>query len=128
MRALELGEKGEVREEATTALASTEAWTSAALASGSVNYSLCHGLAGNAEILREGADLLGHQASELALQVAMTGIETYPRRGLPWPSGAHGGATPSLFLGLAGVGRFYLRLARPELPSLLLIRPASFAV
>jgi hypothetical protein len=51
-------------------------------------------------------------------------LDTYLARGSPWPSGAHGGATPCLFLGLAGIGRFYLRLAKPELPSLLVVRPA----
>jgi lantibiotic modifying enzyme len=119
LRALELG-AGE-RAEADIALDTTEAWVDAALRVG-LNYSICHGLAGNAEILREGG-----RAPRLVEAVALRGIETYAARGLRWPSGAHGAPTPSLFLGDAGTGRFYLRLARPELPSLLLLRPDALA-
>ena len=57
LRALELGGGDELRQEARDALATTADWVEAALASG-VNYSLCHGLAGNAEILLEGGSLL----------------------------------------------------------------------
>jgi lantibiotic biosynthesis protein len=122
LRALELGGQEELREEACAGLATTEAWVGSALSSGTVNYSLCHGLAGCAEILVEGGSL-SPSAPRLAQSVASTGIEAYQQRGLPWPSGAYGGATPCLFLGLAGIGRFYLKLARPGLPSLLLVRP-----
>ncbi|HEY5260828.1 MAG TPA: lanthionine synthetase LanC family protein [Solirubrobacteraceae bacterium] len=124
LRALELYELGELRGEAHAGLATTEDWVSAALASGSVNYSLCHGLAGNAEILLEGSTL-STTASDLAGRVAEAGIEDYLADERPWPSGAYGGFAPCLFLGLAGIGRFYLRLAQPELPSLLLVRPAD---
>ena len=123
LRARELGGDGELLQEARAALETTAAWVASALASGAVNYSLCHGLAGNAEIVLEGNSLLPASASALAHRVAAAGVEAYPARGLPWPSGAHGGATPCLFLGLAGIGRFYLRLAQPDLPSLLLVRP-----
>jgi hypothetical protein len=34
-----------------------------------------------------------------------------------------GGSTPGLLLGLAGIGHFFLRLTRPEVPSVLLFRP-----
>lgn len=120
MRAVELGAGEDLREEARLGLATTEAWVAAGLAS-AVNYSLCHGLAGNAEILIEGGSLHASGA-RLGHQVAAAGIDTYSTRDVRWPSGAYGGATPCLFLGLAGVGRFYLRLARPELPSILLVR------
>lgn len=123
LRALELGDDSQLREEALAGLSTTEAWVTAALASGTVNYSLCHGLAGNAEILLEAGDLVSQAAAALAHHVADAGIENHLENGAPWPTGAHGGATPSLFLGLAGIGRFYLRLARPELPSLLVLRP-----
>ena len=66
---------------------------------------------------------LSPSALALAQRVAYSGVETYMQRGLPWPSGAYGGATPCLFLGLAGIGRFYSRLALPDLPSVLLVRP-----
>jgi lantibiotic biosynthesis protein len=122
LRALELGYNGELAAEARAALRTTEAWVANAVASGVVNYSLCHGIAGNAEVLLEGAELEGSVA-EGAHRAATAGIESYHARSVPWPSGAYGGATPDLFLGLAGIGRFYLRIANPELPSLLLVRP-----
>jgi lantibiotic modifying enzyme len=121
LRALELGADRDLQHEARVALATTEAWVAAALASAAVNYSLCHGLAGNAEILIEGS-ALQPTAAQLGRKVAAAGIETYLARDVPWPSGAYGGPTPCLFLGLAGIGRFYLRLADPELPSMLLVR------
>jgi lantibiotic biosynthesis protein len=125
LRALELGEDRKLRYEAGQAFETTELWVASALASEAVNYSLCHGLAGNAEILGEADSVFGGSALALAHRVAVAGVERYPSRDLPWPSGAYGGATPCLFLGLAGIGRFYLRLAQPDLPSLLLVRPSS---
>jgi lantibiotic modifying enzyme len=124
LRALELGADGSVREEAQSALTTTERWVADAVASGAMNYSLCHGVAGNAEILMEGSAMSPALAA-LAADAAAAGIDAYHLRGVPWPSGAHGGATPGLFLGLAGIGRFYLRLALPDLPSLLLVRPSN---
>ena len=38
-----------------------------------------------------------------------------------------GGTTPSLLVGLAGIAHFYLRGARPSVPSVLLIRPDAWA-
>jgi lantibiotic modifying enzyme len=126
LRAIELGTDG-VEDDARAALGTTAAWVEAGLEVDELSFSACHGLAGNAEIVLEGAVLNGAGARELATCVADSGIQRYAARGLPWPSGAHGGANPSLFLGSAGVGRFLLRLARPELPSLLLPRPEAFA-
>jgi class II lanthipeptide synthase len=122
LRALELNGEAGLAGETRDALASTQEWVSSAVASGAVNYSLCHGVAGNAEVLLEGHELLP-PARSCAYEAATAGIDAYHVRGRRWPSGAHGGATPCLFLGLAGIGRFYLRLADPSLPSLLLIRP-----
>jgi lantibiotic modifying enzyme len=125
LRALELGEAdGAVRDEAERALRTTTEWLAAALPS-QLNYSLCHGLAGNAEIVGEGALLLGNEAVHWLAEVACAGINRYHERDAQWPSGAHGGPTPALFLGDAGIGRFYLRLAHPDLPSLLLVRPQA---
>ena len=128
LRAHELGKDDvEVHEEAVTALRTTTAWLAAALRA-ELNFSLCHGLAGNAEIVGEGLRLLEDDAARCVADVASAGVERYYERGAPWPSGAHGGPTPALFLGDAGVARFYLRLAEPELPSLLLVRPEAFSV
>jgi len=119
--------KERLRAEADIALDTTAAWVQEALDAGAVSYSLCHGLAGNAEILQEGCRVEGLPRRSLAGSVASHGIERYRSSESGWPSGVQGGATPSLFLGDAGVGRFYLRLAQPSLSSLLAIRPEDFA-
>jgi hypothetical protein len=119
------------RHEASVALNSTrkkvEAWLADRAAG---NFSYCHGLCGNAEVLSHGCQILGQEAeahNALASAVAARGIEAYaaPRR--PWPCGAAAGDTPGLMLGRAGIGYFYLRQFRPSLPSLLAIRPEDFA-
>lgn len=122
IRAHELSSDETLRAEAITALETCRAWVAAAVESESVNYSLCHGLAGNAEILRDGAELTGPDATTLVERVADVGIERYGDPGRPWPCGTHEGSTASLLLGLAGIGYFYLRLAVPTVPSILLVR------
>ena len=42
------------------------------------------------------------------------------------PQALPGGVTPSLMLGLAGIGYFYLRLHSPTVPSILLVRPEEW--
>jgi len=115
----------QIRSKAITALETTRDAASAELHTG--NYSLCHGLAGNAEILIEGEPLLGGKADSLAHTIALAGIETYGHPGRSWPTGVPGGHTASLFLGLAGTAGFYLRLNNPAVPSVLLMRPGQFA-
>lgn len=88
-----------------------------------MNYSLCHGRGGNAETLVEGARILG-DASLLgpAQAVALSGIERYENAGAPWPCGTMGGVSdPGLLLGESGIGMFLLRLARPDVPSVLFV-------
>jgi lantibiotic biosynthesis protein len=130
LRALELGDAEESsRGEALVALETTRGAVERELAHGG-NFSLCHGLAGNAEILQEGVMALGGDRAEdaaLVLRVAEEGIERYGAPAHPWPCGTFEGETPGLFLGLAGIGRFYLRLHEPDLPSLLAPRPAALA-
>jgi class II lanthipeptide synthase len=115
-----------LRAEAAVALETTAAWVRAALDAGSVGWSLCHGVAGNAEIVEEGRGLCP-PAWSVVQRVAAHGIDRYRTAESGWPGGVQGGATPSLFLGDAGVGRFYLRLAQPTLPSLMIVRPEAFA-
>lgn len=88
-----------------------------------MNFSLCHGRGGNAETLLEGARILGEPALlEPARAVALMGIERYEDAGQPWPCGTMGGAQdPGLLLGEAGIGMFLLRLARPDVPSPLML-------
>lgn len=128
LRAWELTGDERYRGEALAALRITHAAVLTALEDGTLNFSLCHGLAGNAEILTLGAEQLGagfECFATTARAAAAAGIALYAPDGRDWPGGAHGGWTPGLMLGLAGIGRFYLRLARPALPSILLLRNLS---
>ena len=92
------------------------------------NFSLCHGLAGNAEL-----SLMARRAfkddgyAKTAEAVGYQGIELYQKARNPWPCGVIGGGeTPNLMLGLAGIGYFHLRLYEPEkVPSVLIVSPCD---
>ena len=72
------------------------------------NYSLCHGAAGNAEIL---LDCGGEEHQKLAEAIGVAGINKYHDTRSHWPTGLNTNQyTPGLMLGLAGTGYFYLRL------------------
>jgi lantibiotic modifying enzyme len=128
LRAYEITELPVLRHEAEIALETTFGHTEAVLGAGAGSYSLCHGLAGNAEILAQGYRILGSSGvkwRDIALEVAASGIERFGRPGQPWPCGTHEGETPSLMLGLAGAGMFYLRLYEPTIGSPLLWVPSA---
>jgi Lanthionine synthetase C-like protein/HopA1 effector protein family len=111
------------RAEALTALTTTRAWTEQMLADGTAGFSLCHGLAGNADVLATGARRLGGataDGAQVAINVAAAGVERHARVGHRWPLEPLGSRAPGLMLGLSGVGHFYLRLHDPEIPSVLL--------
>ena len=119
-----------LRAEACVAVQTTSEAVTAGLSARSGNYSLCHGHAGNAEVLLEAATLLGPghgPGRDLALEVAEAGVESYADRSEPWPCGTYEGVTPNLFLGLAGIGLFYLRLHDPRIPTPVALRPGVFA-
>ncbi len=59
LRAWDLTGDARYRDEAIIALETTRRAVDEAIEDGTANYSLCHGLAGNAEILLLGAELLG---------------------------------------------------------------------
>jgi hypothetical protein len=122
LRAFHISKDAICRTEAITALETTRQHTKRWLQSGSGNYSLCHGLAGNAEALIYGSEVLGVSwGCDLAEQVANNGIELYAEGAREWPCGSGGGVSPGLMLGLAGIGYFYLRLHKPSIPSILTI-------
>jgi lantibiotic modifying enzyme len=112
--------------EALAALETTRNHLWTWLRSGRANYSLCHGVAGNADILlmavRSGVQLdLDAEAS--IRETAEFGLQAYSGNDSLWPCGVGGGgANPSLMLGWAGIGYFYLRLARQNIPSPLMPR------
>jgi lantibiotic modifying enzyme len=88
------------------------------------NFSLCHGVAGNSELLIEAYRRWGvAEYRAQAEQIGQAGLETYSHRRRPWPCGIRGaGETPQLMLGLAGIGYFYLRLYNATAnPSILLL-------
>jgi lantibiotic biosynthesis protein len=88
------------------------------------NFSLCHGLGGNADLLIYAAEALNDPVKMvLAEQVGEQGIEQIERQDLRWPCGVtDGDETPSLMLGTAGIGYFYLRLYDPRhVPSVLIL-------
>jgi lantibiotic modifying enzyme len=127
LHALELLSDADCHAEAIAGTRTTREAVLTELATGSGNYSLCHGLAGNAEVLLHSSSFLGEGRDVdriLALKVADAGVERYSRSG-QWPSGLPGSEAPGLMLGLAGTALFYLRLHDASVPSVLL--PASLA-
>jgi lantibiotic modifying enzyme len=86
-------------------------------------FSLCHGCAGNADVLLEANRELGApELREVAETIGHHGIEQIESQRLPWPCGVPGaGETANLMLGTAGIGYFYLRLAKPNVPTVLMI-------
>jgi lantibiotic modifying enzyme len=73
------------------------------------NFSLCHGLGGNADLLIYASEVLADvpetaQFVARARAVGDLGIARHGRGG-PWPCGVPGaGETPGLLIGLAGIG------------------------
>jgi lantibiotic modifying enzyme len=122
-RAYEVLGDPECRNEAEIGAATTRRSLESAVAERRGNYSLCHGLCGNADVLLSVAELLASDdgsARSVAHGVAAAGADGYVRTGVEWPCGSVG-PTPGLMLGLAGIGYFYLRLHEPRLPSPLLV-------
>lgn len=90
------------------------------------NYSMCHGLFGNAELLLYAATLLNQQNLQLqAEKLADQCISEYLDKRIPIPNGIQLPAeTHDFMLGNSGVGYFFLRLTDPgKFPSVLLLRP-----
>jgi lantibiotic modifying enzyme len=87
---------------------------------GGGGFTLCHGVAGNADILLTADRLLAGGWREPALAAARTGADRHAERA-NWPCGVPPRQSPGLLLGLSGVGHFYLRTACGEIPSPLLV-------
>ena len=80
---------------------------------------LCHGWTGVAAVLLRAGEVLGDaDARQCALRAAGRADRRVAAPGA-WPVGLRTGSNPSLMVGLAGVGYFYLGLAKPGLPSVL---------
>ncbi|MBC3806632.1 hypothetical protein H8K52_04640 [Undibacterium seohonense] len=115
-----------ISQDLEAALASTSRALMKPWAPGMNNYSLCHGAAGNAELMiLAGQYLQRPDLSAVAEKVGQDGYDFYVKQGLPWPCGNSGaGESPNLMLGMAGIGHFYLRLYDPlQVASVLSIWP-----
>jgi hypothetical protein len=118
LRAYELLGDARYQAEAGVALATTRRAVEAALTAGGSDFCLCHGLAGQAEVVLAGP--AAPLSADLVAAVAARGIAGARAAGGAWPCGPGGGAAPGLMLGLAGIGLFYLRLHAPRTPTPLL--------
>lgn len=128
LRAYEVLNDAKNRAEAVVGLAATRRAVDSQLEFANSDFCLCHGLAGNAEVLLYGHKILGaaaEGAQKSALAVADTGIERYLEREDEWPCGVGGGENPSLMVGMAGIGHFYLRLGAPQVPEVVIFRRAE---
>jgi lantibiotic modifying enzyme len=123
IRAFELTRDERYRQEADAALIGT--WRSLTTPNPADNYSLCHGLAGNAEPFLVAADTFNDpRARQVAETIGDRGIQSISMHRNPWPCGVLGGGeSPNLMVGLSGIGYFYLRLYDSRnTPSVLLVK------
>jgi lantibiotic modifying enzyme len=89
---------------------------------GSEDFSLCHGWAGLGDFAWLAAEALGStEARSLGEEIADRGASANAGSPGRWHCGMQRGTHPSLMLGLAGIGHFYLRVADPTVPSLTLV-------
>ena len=110
--------------EALVALETTHKSVLAAHTSGMGNFSLCHGVCGNAEAILYGSQIVDSRAqdTETLHSVAFSAIERFGQRESVWPCGTHVGETPGLMLGLSGIGHHFLRLYDPSVPAISILR------
>lgn len=110
LRAFALTKDETYRREAEAALNGT--YRTVSMPTQADNYSLCHGLGGNAEVFILAADVLGDERYRgVAEMIGDRGIQSVHTMRNAWPCGVlSGGETPNLLLGTAGIGHFYLRL------------------
>jgi lantibiotic biosynthesis protein len=87
------------------------------------NYSLCHGLFGMCELLIYSWKVFNDNVCKsLAENIGNSAARRYGNCNSFWPCGIPGGEMPSLMLGLAGIGYFYLRLYDSQnFPSILIL-------
>ncbi|HLI52239.1 MAG TPA: lanthionine synthetase LanC family protein, partial [Thermomicrobiaceae bacterium] len=100
---------GRYLDEVDLAIQSLLSWFASEPAGSPARWCLCHGFAGNADILLTAATLLPKDAGglrELARNVGDAGLEIDQSK-----------LKLGLMLGLAGLGYYYLRLASPIVPS-----------
>ena len=120
LRCLEITRDSQMEYHARRALKTTQAMLADALRTGEGSFSLCHGLAGNADVVMLSSDFLGDEVVSGSVSpptVGMAGIERAKSSRLFGPGS--GVEAPGLMHGMAGIGYFYLRLCRQNIPSVL---------
>lgn len=116
------------RMDADAALAVTRRLAGCLLSRFPEDFSLCHGAAGIGDVLLYAADTGRggiREIERLAADIGLLGMQRRQATGDGFPSGLPDGQTPGLFLGLAGIGLFYLRLADRGVTSPLIIHPGA---
>lgn len=127
LRCAELLNDPRLMEEAAVALSTTKRVTEDWLRGTRGDFSLCHGLAGNADSLLQAArqDRGFEKYLQTVDAVTAMGSSAHGHSDRAWPCGTGTGETPALMLGLAGIGQLYLRSLDPDLPSVLLLEPEA---
>ena len=115
LRAAALLPSEAVHEEVAAALARTRLHVARLSSLAPDDFSLCHGAAGAADVLLCGGDFA------LARRIGDVGIERHHQASAGFPCGVPHGETQGLFIGLAGIGLFYLRLSDPRIATMLLL-------
>jgi hypothetical protein len=111
---------------ATSAMRTTCSEVKRALDIGPRSLCLYHGWVGNADVVIHGRAALADDWGwriELAREAARQGFASEAGPLAEWVHDSSEQRNPSLMLGLAGVGYFYLRMAEPATPSVLLFGP-----
>jgi lantibiotic modifying enzyme len=119
VRAQELSDDPGSREEALVALDTTRTWLRGALSVSSPDFSLCHGIAGNLQIVERCERALGAPGGDGLAPVIDHGVRRF--RAQP---GA-GDEPPGLMNGLAGIGAFFVGRAGLTAPAPLFITGAG---
>lgn len=124
LRALEIRPDEHYRGEVAAALRAVTTNLDDAPPPADRDFSLCHGLGGIGEFLLETARVLkDSDSATMAYRLAAAGADRHGVDPAGWRCGVSCGTNPSLMLGLAGIGYFFLHTADPTLTSILLAAP-----
>ena len=85
------------------------------------NYSLCHGIFGNLELIHNAGILLENGSYQtITNEIVSAANDEYENNNAIWPCGTVGGANdPSLMLGEAGIGYTFLRIHDHNIDSII---------
>ena len=114
-------------DEAELALRATCNWLDPERSPSNDRWSLCHGLAGNADILLWASRSAPDRSIFLGRAHAVADKGVALARASDQATDLFATDEPGLFLGHAGIGYFYLRLANPAIPSVLVPSPSALA-